>query len=73
MFYVTSESATRALEGKNRNVRLVFCDVSRRVWIAGEEWSEATLTIEALNAELVAMTVAAEKKQVVSGALIIRL
>lgn len=73
MFYVTSESVTRALESKNRSARFVFCDDSRRVWIAGEEWSEATLTIEALNAELVAMVVAAEKDQGLADALVIRL
>jgi hypothetical protein len=58
---------------KNRSARLVFCDVSRRVWIAGEEWSEATLTIEAFNAELVAMVVAAEKDLGLAESLVIRL
>lgn len=73
MFYVVSESATRALETKNRGVSLVFCDYSRRLWMAGEEWSEATLTTDALNAELIAMVEAAEKVQVFPDALVIRL
>lgn len=73
MFYVASESVTRALETRNRSANLVFCDDLRLVWIAGEEWIEATLTIDALNAELVAMVVAAEKDQILPGALVIRL
>jgi hypothetical protein len=72
-FYCTSESVISALETRNRSARFVFCVDSRRVWVAGEEWSEPALTIEELNAELVAMAVAEEKDQVLPGSLVIRL
>jgi hypothetical protein len=72
-FYCTSESVIRTLETKTRGVSLAVCDASRRIWVAGEEWSEPTFTIEELNAELVAMAEAEEKDQVLPGALVVRL